>query len=159
MSTEAIIRTVLIVIHIVFATLWLGPTLGLPKSVGRALDTSREALGLAIKDFDYRGLLAAIGGVGVILTGVGMMFYTFGGFKGAPIPFHIALGLAILAAINSAAFGKGAKVFKAAHANYDEPHIAAAKKAVKRVSLHAHVSETLWLGALVLMIVARNQGT
>lgn len=145
---------IILVLHIVSATLWIGPTLGLMKSTGRALRTSREALGLAVEDFKRRGMLATIGGTGIIATGLALIFIA-GGFKVVPPPIHIALGLGILAAVQSAVFGAGGRVLAKAAETYDAPSIAAAEKSLKSMSIHAHISHGLWLASLIMMFWAR----
>jgi len=148
-------KTILLIVHITAAALWIGPPLGVLPNVTRSLAAGREALGVAIKDFNFRGLLSGIGGAGVLVTGVIMMFYSFGGFKTSPWPFHAALGLVVLAMINSAAFGKGMKTLRAAHESFNDTTVTAARNAVKKMKPFSHINNALWLGALVMMIIAK----
>ncbi|MFO0751415.1 MAG: hypothetical protein U1F43_37960, partial [Myxococcota bacterium] len=137
-----VLRAILIVLHIVSAALWLGPTLGVSKNLKSSLAAGRESFALAVADFRYRGFLAFLGGTGSLVTGLALIFGFLGGMKGAPIPIHIALGLTLLAIVNSFAFNPIEKALKQAAERYDDASIAAARAAIKRSSMHTHITHT-----------------
>jgi len=148
------LRIVVLILHITAAMLWVGPTLGLVKSTRRALPISREALGAAIADYKLRGGLAAIGGIGMILTGIALIFIA-GGFKAVAFPIHIALTLGIIAAVHSMVFGKGGKVLEETYRSYDAASIGNADRMLAKLMRHSHFTHFLWLTILTLMFVAQ----
>jgi len=149
-----ILTIVVLVLHVLAAVLWLGPTLGLTKMVERAIPVGKDALGLAVIDFKFRGMLASVGGMSVLATGLALIFLA-GGFKVVPLPTHIAFGLGILAALNSAVYGPGTKKLALAAERYDDATIAEAKAALRKMAMHSHISHLLWLAMLVMMFWAR----
>lgn len=148
------LRIIVLVLHVIAAVLWLGPTLGLGKMVERAFPVGKEALALAVADFRFRGRLASIGGLGVIVTGLALIFIA-GGFKVVPPQIHAAFGLAILAMLNSFVYGPGTRKLVVAAERFDDASIADARKALKKMSMHSHISHALWLASLVMMFLPR----
>ena len=146
--------TILLVLHITLAALWLGPPLGLNKTLARGLAGGQDALRTAMGEFRFRGGLARIGGTGVLVTGLALIFVR-GGFGAVAPQFHAALGIVVLAIVNSIFFGiLGARVDAAAN-DYSEAKRGDAAQAIKRIGIHSHVQHAFWLAALILMLLPR----
>lgn len=142
---------ILVVFHVVFAALWFGAPLMLGSVLKKAKPHGRAAFHAATTVGARMAMLAGVGVIGVVVTGVGLIFLKYGGMKGLPVRFHIALGLGLLA--TGVGFGllrpTVSKLAQAASAeSYD---LEQATASIKRVAMGVGINHLLWLICLVLM--------
>ena len=143
--------TALVILHIVAAATWFGGPLSLASGLKRALGGDRRTFELATAGAVRQATVAAIGAAVTMLTGLGLIFTVYGGFKGLPTRFHMALGLVIIGA--ALAFGAVRPTCTRLAAAAASPAFTAdsVRSAVKRLSMFIGIGHTLWLAALVLM--------
>jgi hypothetical protein len=142
---------ILVVFHVLFGALWFAGPLMLAGTLKKAQPHGQAAFHAAAQIADRMGLYAVVGNLGSLLTGVGLIFMKYGGMKGLPVRFHIALGLVLIG--TAVGFGLlkptvGKIVKAAAAADYDPT---SATKTMKRVSMGVGINHLLWLICLVLM--------
>jgi hypothetical protein len=154
MTSALALRMILLFLHIALAALWLGPPLGLTKTVARGLASGQESLRLAVIELKFRGMLATIGGFGVFVTGFALIF-AGGGFSKFGPQFHAAIGLVTLAIANSFFFRPLSARVAAAAENYTDANRADAARAIRRMSIHSNVQHLFWTASLVLMLWPR----
>ncbi len=141
---------VLGVLHIAGAALWFGGVLSIAPIVRRSLgfgrDVQRSAATLA-----YRfGWFSGVGTLLSCASGVALIFSHYGGFKGLPPRFHIALTLSILALLNAFLLLIPTLSRLKAHAG-EEGARTKTEDAVKRLSLATAFSHLFWFISLILM--------
>lgn len=144
------VYVLLVVLHISFAAVAFGAPLGSPGSVRRARAISRDALLHAANEAMRRGQMAGISGIGILLTGLGLIFYR-GGFAIVPHNFHAALGIGLFLVVFGVAFQRptGARLIEAATKGDD----AGITKGQKLLGMGAGITQLMWLVTLVLMFV------
>jgi putative copper export protein len=142
---------ILAVVHVAFAALWFGAPLMMGSTLKKARPHGQAAFHAAAGVAHRMATLASVGILGVIATGVGLIFLKYGGMKGLPVRFHIALGLALLA--TGVGFGllksTAGKLVSAAAAEGFQPDSATAS--IKKLSMGTGINHLLWLICLVLM--------
>ncbi len=140
----------LVIFHIAFAALWLGAPLFIRSTLKQAephgAPAFRGAAAVAAKAATFTGAGAA----GALLTGVGMIFLRYGGMKGLPVRFHVALGLVLVGC--GVVFGllrpAVGKVVAAAETGADAATLA---PLYKKIAMGTGIGHLIWLVSLVLM--------
>ncbi len=145
------IPAVLVILHIIFATLWFGGPLMAAGTLKKTAAAGPKAFVAGADLANRMGTQAVVGTVGVLLTGVGLIFTVYGGMGGLPVRFHVALTLALVANIIGFGFLKptlGSIVKAAAAPDFDPASVAGS---MKKVGMFSGINHLLWLVALVLM--------
>lgn len=145
---------ILVVFHVVFGALWFGGPLLVGSIVKSAAPHGRAAFHAATTVAARAGTLAVVGNLGALATGVGLIFMKYGGMKGLPVRFHIALGLSLVGAAVVLGLLKptlGKLVSASAADGYDP---SAARPSVKRLAMATGINHLVWLVCLVLMFAA-----
>lgn len=133
---------IVVVLHIAFAALLFAGPLGLSSLVKAAAAAGPQALGVASETALRRTGYTFVGALGVLGSGVAMIFLSaWGGFKGLPPRFHIALTLGLVMVVVSAVL-----LHPAAKLIANDP-----AKAVKRLAMSGGIIQLLWVVCLVLM--------
>ena len=146
--------SIAVVLHIAFGSLWFGGPLVMGSVLKKTAAAGRPAFVVGTQLAARMSVLTLVGLLGVLVTGPALIFLSFGGMGGAPVRFHIALGLVLV----GLAVGLGllrptvsGLVKLAADPNVD---MAAATGKLKRVSMGVGINHLLWLVCLVLMYAA-----
>ncbi|MEZ4471233.1 MAG: hypothetical protein R3F60_10610 [bacterium] len=141
----------LVILHIVAGATWFGGPLSLAGGLKRALAGDGAGFRIATTGAVRQATVAAIGALLTLATGLGLVFAVYGGFKGLPVRFHMALGLVIVGA--ALAWGAVRPTCTRLAAAAAGPGFApeSVRPAVKRLSMFIGIGHTLWLAALVLM--------
>ena len=141
----------LVVLHILFGTLWFGGPLMIGSTLKKALPAGQQAFAAATGVANRMSVLGLVGTLGSLATGVALIIVKYGGMKGLPVRFHAALGLVLVASVLSFVMVKrpvGKLAAAAAGADFDT---AAATSGAKRLSMGVGINHLLWLICLVLM--------
>ena len=143
--------SLVVILHIALGALWLGAPLYAGPLLKRAADLDQAAALQVAQAANRSVTIAAVSMLGVLLSGVGLIFMRFGGMGGAPPRFHIAMTLVLVATILGFAVLKPTvvKVVKAAQSGDYQGSVALA--AGKRLSMVTGITHLLWLGSLTLM--------
>lgn len=147
-----VVRILMLVLHISAAAMLLGAGTGLMGHLRRTLEVGGEAFRLATLDGERRGRIMGICSLVTLLTGLGLIFL-MGGFKAAPLNFHIALGNMLVAIAVSAAIVKPASAKLVEIAARPELDRASVPPLLKKLQISQGILHTLWLANLVLMLV------
>ena len=141
---------VLLVLHVVFAVLWFAAPLSAVPMLRRVAPHGREAFHAVALSATRQGVVGAVGNVCTFLSGVGLMFAVYGGMS-APVRFHVALGLVLLAGVLGFLVQRPAGQRLAQLAT--DPDWTPEKTAgqVKRLAMGVRAQQTLWLGCLIAM--------
>ncbi|MCP4810386.1 MAG: hypothetical protein GY913_22705 [Proteobacteria bacterium] len=98
------------------------------------------------------GRVGAVANAGTLATGLGLMFAVYGGM-GAPVRFHVALSLVLLAGVLGFAVQKpaGKKLVELASA----PDWTVEKTAgqMKKLAIAVRLQHVAWLGCLIAMFL------
>jgi len=142
---------ILVVIHVLSGALWFGGPLMVGSTLKKAQPHGRPAFAAAAGVASRMAMLGSVGALLSFLTGVGLIFMKYGGMKGLPVRFHIAMGLGMVA--TGVGFGliklTAGKLATAAAADSYDP--SAAVPSIKRLSMGVGINHLLWLICLVLM--------
>lgn len=142
----------LLVLHITCAAIAFGASLGVGRLLRRSLEAGQPSFTLAAEDAARRTKLAFFTYVGVLLTGLALIF-TIGGFAGAPLNIHMALGLMLVVLALMATLSRPQSnqlVHLSQAAALDQ---AAIRKTMKKMQMAQGMLHLSWLVLLVLMIV------
>jgi hypothetical protein len=145
-----LLRTLLLVIHITAAAVSFGAPLGVARLLRLSAHTSLPSFGVAVKDVARRVLLARIGGVASLFSGVVLVFLN-GGFGVVTKNYHVALALMwLLLGVQFFVTGPAIRRSKRlAEADVLDP--AAVLESARRVGLGVGAGHALWTMILVLM--------
>jgi len=150
-----IVYLVLVVLHIALGALWFGAPLMIGSVLKKSAAAGQPAFAAATGVADRMALLGGVGSAGAFLTGLTLIFSVYGGMKGLPVPFHIALTLVLVGV--GLSFGAikptTGKLAQAAQAADYNP--SSATSSIKRLSMFSGISQLLWLIALVCMYAAK----
>lgn len=143
--------SLLVILHIALGALWLGTPLYAGPLLKRAAELDQAAALQVAQAANRSVTITAVSILGVLLSGVGLIFLRFGGFGGAPPRFHIAMTLVLVATVIGFAVLKPTvnRVVTAASGGDYEGSMALA--AGKRLSMVTGITHLLWLGSLTLM--------
>lgn len=143
-------RLPLLIIHIASAAVLLGASFGVTRLIRRSLELEAQALRLATDEGVRRAKLTGIASIATLWSGVGLIFL-MGGFKVAPLNYHMALGLMFGAVILTVTVLRPAmvRVFRAAH--LDVPERAVIERLLGRMGMAQGILHLVWLCILVLM--------
>jgi hypothetical protein len=144
------LRIGLLVIHITAAAILFGGMLGVPRLVRQSLDLGTDTLRMACAEAKKRAGLSAIASIATLWTGVGLIFL-MGGFKVAPLNFHMALGLMLGAVTLNLTFMRPAVKSVVLESAKPEPARQAIEGALKRISMAQGILHLLWITNLILM--------
>lgn len=155
-SREAVYRRAMALLivkifHIAFAATWFGVALMAPGDVRRTAALGAPHLGLLHARLLRTGAIARATSILTLLTGVALILLS-GGFARVEKRFHIALGLALVAAGIGIAIGKLSEKIVAAGENATPATLA---PFAKKLSALAGVHQLLWFIILILMVVPR----
>ena len=142
---------IVVTLHVVFAALWFGAPLGSLPGLRMAASSGREAFVSAAKIAERSGAMAALGTLGVLVTGVALIFVRFKGFGEAPPRFHAALGLVMVALVLGLAAQRPlvSRLVTAAQSPDWTP--ATTDPMRKRLAMFGGISHAIWLVCLILM--------
>jgi hypothetical protein len=144
------LRIGLLVIHITAAAILFGGMLGVPRLVRRSLDLGTETLRMAAAEAKKRAGLSAVASIATLWTGVGLIFL-MGGFKFAPLNFHMALGLMLGAVTINLTFMRPAVKSVVLESAKPAPARQVIEGALKRISMAQGILHLLWITNLILM--------
>jgi len=149
------LKLFLVVLHIALAALWFGAPLMIGSVLKKSAATGQAGFAAGAGVADRMALLGGVGSAGALLTGLALIFSVYGGMKGLPVPFHIALTLVLLGVVLSFGFIKPttSKLVAAAAAADYKP--ATAASSIKKMSMFSGISQLLWLISLVCMYAAQ----
>jgi hypothetical protein len=142
---------VLVVLHVIFGALWFGGPLLIGSTIKSALPHGRPAIHAAAGVANRMATFGLVGNLGSLLTGVGLIFWRYGGMKGLPVRFHIALGLGLIGAVLGFVLLKPTASKLLAAAGAEGFTAEAAGPAKKRLAMATGINHLLWLVALTLM--------
>lgn len=143
-----VLKVILLILHVALAATAFGVSLGPSGSLKRARVVGKGALEAAAEDFRRRDGFAAIAGLFVLASGLGLVFAN-GGFKGVGPQYHAALGLMLIVILFGYLFMRPtAKGLVASAKTGDDP---ATDKGIRRAAMGAGIMQLLWLVILVLM--------
>lgn len=137
--------------HIVFAALVFGVPMGIGRNLRGSLDAGLPAFRLAAADAKRRGMMASGSGIGILLTGVGLILLK-GGFGRVHHSYDIALTLAVAAILVGVLLLKPTMQKLVALGESDTLDTAAARALCKRVAMGIGINHLLWVVMLGLMI-------
>lgn len=142
---EPYLTTAVLILHVLLNALWFGSHLGTAARLRRGHVAGGAALTGAVEDARRMRGPAIVGAVGTFASGIGLIFLRYGGFKGLPIGFHVALGLAMIGVlVELAVVGPAIKAVREG---------APGRGAVKRVAAGTGVIHLIWLVSLSLMFI------
>jgi uncharacterized membrane protein len=144
------LRIGLLVLHIASAALLFGGALGLPRLVRNALSLGAAAFRVAAKEAQRRGTLTGIASLMTLWTGVALIFM-LGGFARAPINFHIALTLMLVAIACNLVFIRPSLSKLVREGENPEPSATVVALALKKISMGQGILHLIWITNLVLM--------
>lgn len=144
-----------VVLHVTFAALWFGAPLAAGPALRIGAQSGREAFLVAATVAQRSGKVAAIGNLGVLLTGVALIFVRYGGMAALPVRFHIALGLVTVAFVIGVVFLRtlSAKIVAAAQDPSWTPSVTDPLR--KKLAMFGGISHLIWLISLILMYSVR----
>ncbi len=146
------VRILVLVLHVSAAAVLLGGGTGLMRHLRRTLEVGGEAFRLATLDAERRNRIMGICSLVTLLTGLGLIFL-MGGFKVAPLNFHIALGNMLVATAISAAMLKPAAAKLVELGARPELDRAGVASLLKKLQIGQGILHLIWLANLVLMFV------
>ncbi|NKB67316.1 MAG: hypothetical protein GKR89_09675 [Candidatus Latescibacteria bacterium] len=146
-----ILYVILLVLHITFAAVLFGGSLGLVGNLRRALASGPEALRHAAEDAKRRDAIAGISAMLTLLTGFALVFER-GGFAVLSTNFHIAITLMIVAIVFAFAWMKPSTARLVKAVGQDPIDTAGAEQAVKKLAMGSGILHAAWLVLLVLMV-------
>ncbi len=138
-------------LHVVFAAVIIGVTMGITRNARAAMQIGVDAFRLAAEDAKKRGIIASGCGVGILLTGVGLLLQK-GGFANISPSYHIALTLGVVAMLVGLFMLKPAAEKLVAAGEGDAVDTEAATAAIKRFAMGAGINHLLWMIMLAMMI-------
>lgn len=146
------VRIALLVLHISAAAILIGASAGLVRNLKKTLEAGKAAFVIATEDAARRAKLMGICSLVTIGTGLCLIFL-MGGFAVAPLNFHMALGIMLVAVLFSALFMRPAtvKLVKLAQAEPFDP--SGARSQIKKLAMGQGILHLLWVVTLVLMLV------
>lgn len=144
------LRVTVIVVHIASAAVILGVPLGITRLIRKALELDLPALRLAADEGVRRARTTGIASMVTLWSGVGLIFL-MGGFKIAPINYHMALGLMFVAVLLSLVVMRPAMVAIWRTTRADAPDRALIERLLKRMGMAQGVLHLLWVCLLILM--------
>lgn len=144
------LRVAVIVVHIASAAVILGAPLGITRLIRKALELDLPALRLAADEGVRRARTTGIASMVTLWSGVGLIFL-MGGFKIAPINYHIALGLMFVAVLLSALVLRPAMIAIWRTTRTDTPDRALIERSLKRMGMFQGILHLLWVCLLILM--------
>lgn len=144
------LRLPLLLVHIASAAVVLGGAFGVTRLVRRSLDLEVRALRLAADEGVRRARLTGISSIVTLWSGVGLIML-MGGFKVAPLNYHMALGLMFGAVLLNLLVLRPAmvKVWRAAQAEVPERPLI--EKLVRRMGMAHGILHLVWIAILTLM--------
>lgn len=144
---QPILYNVVVILHILLVAVWLASGLGLGGRLKRAHAKGGLALAAAVDEAARARVLALVGSLGTLFSGVGLIFVQYQGFKGLPVGFHLALGLVLLGLIvEFALVGPAVKAVREGPAGL---------AAAKRVAAGTGVIHLIWMVSLAFMIIKK----
>lgn len=144
------LRILLLVIHIASAAVVLGGSFGVTRLIRKSLDLEIRALRVATEEAVRRARMTSVASIATLWSGVGLIML-MGGFKVAPLNYHIALGLMFVAVLLNLIVLRpaAARVWRAAQA--DVPARPEIERALTRMGMAQGVLHLVWICILVLM--------
>lgn len=150
-----LVYVLLVVLHISLGALWFGAPLMIGSVLKKSAASGQAGFAAGARVADRMALLGGIGSAGSLLTGLALIFKQYGGMKGLPAPFHIALTLVLIGVVLSFAFIKPTTRKLAAAADAADYNPADATGSIKKMSMFSGISQLLWLISLVCMYASR----
>jgi uncharacterized membrane protein len=146
-------QSIVVILHIIAVALWFGSPLFLSSTLKKGREAGRDGFRLASGLAAKAAKVAGIGALLALVTGVGLIFLTYGGFKGLPKNYHAALGLVLIGnAVRALIIGRTVKALNSAAWQPDwTPD--AATPGIKRVAMGVGINHLIWMSTLVLMYV------
>lgn len=142
---------ILVVLHISLATMWFGAPLMIGSVLKKSAAAGQAAFAAGAGVASRMALFGAIGSAGALVTGVALIFTAYGGMKGLPVPFHIALTLVLIGV--GVSFGgtlpTTRRLARDAQAADFDP--SSATSSIKRLSMFSGISQLIWLVVLICM--------
>lgn len=137
-------------VHIIFMAAWFGAPLFIASDIRRTLAAGPAGLPLLERRVGRSNMVAAIGAVGTILTGFGLIF-ALGGFGKVPPPIHAGLLLGvIMLLLGGGGIDRTCKqIFKQLGEGASPESLG---RLTKRLSMLSGIFQLLWLVTLVLMV-------
>lgn len=145
------LRLALLVIHITSAAALFSLPLGISRNLKATVALGKAAFEIAAADAARRAKLSALSSLATLWTGVGLIF-VMGGFKAAPINYHISLTLMFVAIgvnflIMRPAIGGAVQAAKQSEVSADTVRAIA-----KKISMGQGILHLLWVSILFLML-------
>jgi len=146
-------KPILLIIHVAVAAIAFGVSLAPSGTLKRARALGWDAFKAAATDFKRRDGMAAIAGFLILITGLGLILMTPGGFRGITPEYHAALGIVLIMNVIEGFVTRptASKLVAAAEARDD----AGVTAGIKRAAMGAGILQLLWTVTLVLMFLHR----
>lgn len=144
------LRVALLVVHIASAAIVLGGSFGVTRLIRRSLDLEVRALRLAADEGVRRARLTGLSSILTLWTGVGLIFL-MGGFKVAPLNYHMALGLMFGAVILSLLVLRPAMVRVWRATQVEVPERSEIERLLRRMGMAQGILHLVWITILILM--------
>lgn len=146
-----VVRILLLLVHISFAAILFGGGLGLRKAIESSLAVSPAALRATLAGTAQRAKLMGISSILTLLTGVALIFVSYGGFKEAPKNYHTALLLMLGAVAVSGTIQRPTMLAIVAEAAREVPDGSVIGAKLKKLSMAQGILHLLWIVTLTLM--------
>lgn len=146
-----ILRIALLLVHISFAAILFGGGLGVRKSIQSSLAVGPAALRATLAGVAERSKLIGVSSIVTLLSGVALIFVSYGGFKDAPKNFHTAIVTMLIATAVTMALLRPALGAIGVEAARETPDGAVIGAQLKKLSMAQGVLHLLWLATLTLM--------
>lgn len=146
-----ILRNLILFVHISAAAVLVGTNIGVVRNLRKTKDLGKEAFLVATQDAVMRGKILAVCSMMTLMSGV-MLIVKMGGMAAAPINYHIALGLMLIAVVINALIMRPtcAKVLTLAQA--ETLSQAGLLPLFKKLVVGQAAIHSLWAVILLLMI-------
>lgn len=146
-------RILLLLVHISFAAILFGGGLGVRKSIQSSLAVGPAALRATLGGVAQRSKLIGMSSILTLLTGVALIFVSYGGFKHAPKNFHTAIVTMLIATAVTLTLLRPALAAIGVEAARDTPDGSVIGAQLKKLSMAQGILHLLWVGTLTLMFV------
>jgi hypothetical protein len=146
-----LLRNLILFVHISAAAVLVGANTGTVRNLRRTKELGRDVFLIAAEDAVLRGKILGICSVMTLMTGV-MLILKMGGMAAAPINYHIALGLMLIAVAVSALIMRptGAKLLILAKSEQFQAKMV--PPLTKKLAMGQGILHLLWAIILLLMI-------
>lgn len=146
-----ILRNLILFVHISAAAMLVGANTGALRNLRQTKELGQQSFLVAAQDAALRGKILGMCSMMTLMSGV-MLILKMGGMAVAPINYHIALGLMLVAVAVSAIIMRpnGMKVLALAQNESFDPR--SVDPLIKKLAMGQGILHLLWVVILLLML-------